>query len=307
MRSLRSAAMSASTALAFVCTNSVAVAAIDSGPAPAPSLTSEQVVGKCLAARGGLEAWRKIETVIWSGHLETTRSSVASLPFVLEEKRPNKSRFEITAPSQRSVRVFDGIAGWKMHPGSDGRPKVERFTSQEVGFAREAPGFEGPLIHFQGTGVPVAFEGMEAIEGRNAYRLSLTSASGGRHKVWVDAQTFLEVRYDRTTSGPDGAVGTISVYYRDYRMVEGLAMPSLIEISGAVARKPDRMVIEKVALNPPLDDREFGGIGTLRDRTSATGGRPTLNAPPLSPQAGRPADPVQAPGGDSTGPGAAAK
>ncbi len=39
-----------------------------------------------------------------------------------------------------------------------------------------------------------------------------------------------------------------------------MALPSVIEISGAAAGKPDRMVIERVALNPPIDDREFEGL-----------------------------------------------
>jgi hypothetical protein len=48
-----------------------------------------------------------------------------------------------------------------------------------------------------------------------------------------------------------------------------LALPSVIEISGAAGGKPDRMVIERVSLNPEIDDREFEGAGAPRDRVSA--------------------------------------
>jgi hypothetical protein len=48
-----------------------------------------------------------------------------------------------------------------------------------------------------------------------------------------------------------------------------MALPSVFEISGAAGGKPDRMVIERVALNPEIDDREFQGLGNPRDRFPA--------------------------------------
>jgi hypothetical protein len=247
--------------------SSVALAALGASAAPPPAaLTAEQIVDKSVAVRGGLEAWQKIETIIWAGHLESDRSPVPSLPFRLEEKRPGKSRFEVTEPSQRSMRVFDGMNGWKMRPGQDGRPEVKRFTPQEVKFARDAPGLEGPLIDYRAKGGMVELEGSDQIDGNKCYRIGVRRLSGDRQTVWIDATSFLETRYDRSTYGPSAPKGTVSVRYRDYKEVEGLALPSVIEISGAAGVKPDRMVIERIALNPKIDDREFQDLGNPRDR-----------------------------------------
>lgn len=49
-------------------------------------------------------------------------------------------------------------------------------------------------------------------------------------------------------------------------------MLSVIEINGAAGGKPDRMVIEKVALNPKIDDREFSGLGDPRGRAATDPG-----------------------------------
>jgi len=235
-------------------------------------MTTEQIVDKSVEVRGGLEAWRKIATIIWVGHLESERSPVPSLPFRLEEKRPGKSRFEITEPSQRSLRVFDGTSGWKMRLGQDGRPDVKRFTAQEIRFAREASGLQGPLIDFRAKGSTVELQGKDLVDGRNCYRIGVRLAAGEQQTVWVDAASYLETRYDRTAYGPTGPKGTVSVHYRDYKEIEGLALPSVLEIGGAAGGKPDRMVIERVALNPEIDDREFQGLGNPRDRVSAIPG-----------------------------------
>jgi hypothetical protein len=241
------------------------------GSAPAP-LDADQIVDRSVEARGGLQAWSKISTIIWVGHLESERSPVPSLPFQLEEKRPDKSRFEITDPSQRSLRVFNGVGGWKMRLGQDGRPELKPLTAQEVKFARAAPGLEGPLIDFRAKGITVRLEGIDELDGRKCYRIGLTLATGDHQTVWIDAENFLETRFDRTVYGPTGPKGIITVRYRDYKVIEGLALPSVFEISGAAAGKPDRMVIEKVALNPPIDDREFAGLDDAGGRPRAEPG-----------------------------------
>ena len=261
---------SATAALATICLVAVAAtsAAADvPGRSPSAALSAEQIVDKCVEMRGGLEAWRKIATITWVGHLESERSPVPSLPFQLQEKRPNKSRFEISDPGIRSVRVFNGILGAKVRPGEDGRPIVKQFTPQETHFARDASGLEGPLIDYRARGSKVALEGIDQLDGRKTYRIGVKLATGEVQRVWIDAETFLEARYDRAAYDQQGPKGTVSVHYRDYKEVEGLALPSVFEISGAAGSKPDRMVIEKVALNPPIDDREFDGLG-------APGGRP---------------------------------
>src|SRR3979490_1819245 len=66
----------------------IAVGAMGAQPAPAPELTAEQIVEKNVAARGGLEGWRKIQTMIWLGHMERAGGPMASLPFQCQQKRP---------------------------------------------------------------------------------------------------------------------------------------------------------------------------------------------------------------------------
>lgn len=252
---------------------SAAQAALGDGARALPApLTGEAVVDRSIEVRGGLEAWRKIGTIIWAGHLESERSAVPKLPFELKEKRPGKSRFEITEPAHRSLRVFNGVGGWKMRLGEDGRPEVKPLTAQEVRFARSAPGLEGPLVDFRAKGSRVELEGTEDLDGRLTYRIGVTLLDGERQTVWIDAESFLESRFDRTVYGPTGPKGVISVRYRDYKEIEGLALPSVLEISGAAAGKPDRMVIERVALNPVIEDREFQGNGNTRDRSAAEPG-----------------------------------
>ncbi len=247
----------------------------------APDLTAAQIIEKNAAARGGVEAWRKIETMAWTGHVESANAPGRDLPFLLEQKRPNKTRFEIMAVSQKSVRIFDGANGWKMRPSASGRPELQPYTAEELRFARDAQIIDGPLMDYAAKGAAITLGGVDEIEGRKAYRLNMRLSSGANHRLWVDAETFLESRFDRETRNAQGQPTVVSVVYRNYHAFEGLQIPLIIETGAAAGKGADKLVIDKVALNPQLDDRMFAkpNVPAARSRGVTVDTRVPLPAP----------------------------
>jgi outer membrane lipoprotein-sorting protein len=278
-----------------------AAGAAVSDSALVPELTAAQIVEKNVAARGGLEAWRKVETMVWLGHMQSEHAPVPVMQFVLQQQRPNKMRFEINAMGERSIRVFDGVRGWKLRPGHTGRPDVQMYTPQEVTYAFRSPGIDGPLIDYQAKGSAVSLEALDQIEGRRAYRLAVTLASGETDHIWVDAQTFLEVRYDRPSYAQGGKGATVSVFYRDFKPIEGLQIPMTIETPAAPGQPPDKMLIERVVLNTPLDDRTFAEPGAKTHRRSGLSTNHPTARPMQAPTASPPGAvaPAQQPSGES--------
>jgi hypothetical protein len=108
----------------------------------------------------------------------------------------------------------------------------------------------------KGTKVDVA--GVEAVEGAPAYKLKLTLKNGDVVHEWVDAKSFLEVKVEGTPRKMDGKLHPVSIYLRDYRSVKGLMIPFLIEtrVEG-VKQSPQQIHIEKVDVNPSLDESRF--------------------------------------------------
>jgi hypothetical protein len=247
---------------------SAAAAAFAAEPATAQTLTAAQVVERNAAARGGMEAWRKIETMAWIGRVESANRVGRRVPFLLEQKRPDRTRFEVTVEGQNAVRVFDGTDGWKMRPSATGRPDVQPYAPDELRFARGAPVIEGPLMDHAARGATIALAGVQEVEGRKAYALDLRLASGSSCRVWIDTETFLELRYDRESVNAQGRPAVTSVYFADYRAVEGLRLPFTIETGTPDGKTRDKLVIERVALNPRLDDRTFAkpGLAVARRR-----------------------------------------
>lgn len=238
----------------------LAHAASQASPAPhALATTAEEVIDRNVAARGGLDAWRNVETMVWLGHLQRDGRENQRIPFVMTLRRPNLTRFELKEQFDQFTRIFDGTHGWKVRPGSDGRPETKSFSPEEVNFARAEFAIDGPLIDYKAKGVTASLDGIDTVERRKAYRLSVKLPNGAERKVWIDTKTNLDVRIDRPATNPLKPGAPVSVYYRDYQSAEGLRVARSIETGVVTGDKVvgDTLVIDRVLINPKLDGGTF--------------------------------------------------
>jgi len=294
-----------------------AVAVAQSKPAPA-GLSVAQIVDKHVAARGGLQAWRDVQTLSVSGKLdagtpdsiersarlarqgvgasvkraeraaaaESDKTAAAQaqqvqLPFRLEMKRPRKSRLEIDFASKTAVQVYDGQNGWKLRPYLN-RDDVEPFTAEEAKSEEAKADLEPPLVDYAAKGSRVALEAMEPVDGHNAYKLKLTLKNGDVQHIWVDAQSFLDVKAEGVPRRMDGKMRTVWIYQRDFRAVQGLMVPYLYETANEGNPHTHRMVIESVAVNRTLEDARFAKPQVLVAATPPAA-KPATPAPAKKP------------------------
>jgi len=261
-------------------------------PVALPKLSAAAIVDKNVAARGGLQAWRSVQTLTLTGRLGAggnqratlsvpipgahrpqeadlpqRRAEEVRLPFVMELKRPSKVRFELQFKGQTAIQVFDGTQGWKVRPFLN-RSDVEPFSPEEMKIASAQGELDGLLIDYAAKGTRIESDGTEKVEGRDTYKLKLTLKSGDVTHVWVDSQTFLEAKVQGRPRRLDGTDHPVEVYYRDYRPVNGLQIPFVLETRVLPVAKtatgfrdtpvpPEKITIEKVTVNPKLDDSQF--------------------------------------------------
>ncbi len=224
--------------------------------APPQALTVDQIIEKNIAARGGLNAWRSIQTMTISGKMDAGSKQNVQLPFVMSLKRPRMSRLEIEFAGKTAVQVYDGTNGWKVRPFL-GRNEVETFTKEETDQAAEQQDLDGLLIDHDAKGIKVDLEGTEQVEGHAAYKLKVILQNGKAHHLWVDAQSFLEVKLEGFPRRLDGKMHSVSVYYRNYGPAGDVKVPFLLETVVEGVTPSRKMTIEKVAVNPKLEERAF--------------------------------------------------
>src|SRR6266404_4913349 len=275
----------ASLALAI----SLAAAGVDT--ASQSKLSAAAIVDKNVAARGGLQAWRTVQTLSLAGKLGaggnrratlpvpvpgphasaqtlvTRPAEEVQLPFVMELKRPRKMRFELQFSGQTAIQVFDGANGWKLRPYLN-RRVVEPYTTEELKTASTQAELDGFLVDYAAKGTQIELAGMEKVENRDTYKLKLTMKSGQLIHVWIDAQTYLEAKVEGQPRMLDGTDHPVEVYYRDYRPVSGLQIPFVLETKVLPVAKTalgikdtpvptEKIIVDKVVVNPKLDEKLF--------------------------------------------------
>src|SRR5882762_1001716 len=276
--------------ISMACANLLAVA--QDTPASRVKLSAVDIADKNVAARGGLQAWRAVQTMSLAGKLGAGGNQRAALPvpvqgrksgqkvtlpsrpaeevqlpFVMELQRPRKMRFELQFNGQTAVQVFDGATGWKLRPFLN-RRVVEPYTAEEMKTASMQADLDGPLVDYAAKGTRVELAGMEKVEDRDTYKLKLTMKDGQAIHVWIDAQTFLEAKIEGQPRRLDGTYHPVEVYFRDFRPINGLQIPFVLETKvlpvaqTALGIKDtpvptEKIIVDKVVVNPKLDGKLF--------------------------------------------------
>jgi len=271
----------------------ISIAAAGENPTGS-NLSASAIVEKNVAARGGLQAWRAVQTMSMAGKMGAGGNQRAALPvppqqhgpmpaikslpqqrpvdevqlpFLMELARPRKMRLELQFNGQTAIQVFDGANGWKVRPYLN-RREVESYTPDEMKVASKQSDLDGPLVDYAAKGTKVELAGMEKVEDRDTYKLKMTMKDGNAMNVWIDAKTFLETKIEGQPRRLDGIYHPVEIYYRDYRPVDGLQIPFVLETKVLPVSQPgqkyvtpavpsEKTIFEKVVVNPKLDPAHF--------------------------------------------------
>jgi hypothetical protein len=207
-------------------------------------------------ADAGLRREAAVVATSARGQPDTAAAIPVILPFELEMKRPHKTRLELVFNQQKSVQTFDGTAGWKYRPYVAIKGPVA-LNPTELQQASAQADLDGMLIDSVAKGNVVTFEKMDRLDGHDQYVLRVTMNNGEMRRVWIDARSFLETRVDNKPMRVDGRMRSASTYYRDYRTVNKLLIPYVVETRVDGIANGGRMLVDAVQINPSLDDARF--------------------------------------------------
>lgn len=221
--------------------------------APGLAQTVDELVARNVAARGGEKAWKAVSSLRLTGRMDVGKGT--TVPYVLEQKRPGKMRLEFVFDGKTAVEATDGKAGWKLRPFLN-RTLPEPMNGKELREAADSADLYGLLFDYAARGHAVEILGREPVEGRDAHKLKVTLPGGSVRWVYLDAESGLEVKVEalRTLRGKDRRVET---FFRDWKAEEGLLIPRRQETRTEGEKKFHLLTVEKVAVNPPIDDSRF--------------------------------------------------
>jgi len=222
-------------------------------PAATDAPTLDDIIARNVESRGGREAFAAVATARLTG---TVTAGGVTNPITIEYKRPDKIRIEIVTQGVTTVQAFDGEIGWALLPQLDSDAPAELTGPSLRQLQDRADVIEGPLVGYAEKGHTVELLGQEDVEGRPAYKLLVKRRSGTELTVYLDAETFLEVR-QVTEANVSGSQLPVTVFLEDYEPVGGLLRPRKIRAVSRGGFLNQELDIEKTELNVDIDDARF--------------------------------------------------
>jgi hypothetical protein len=248
----RTTAVALSLAILGAITSAAPARAAAAGTPAATTPSVDEIVTRYVEARGGLKI-RTVQSIRETGRVTSGAKGEALV--VRELKRPNRSRFEITQQGVTGVFASDGTRGWKMSP-FDGDMAPTALPPEAVQEAIEQADIEGPLVDWKAKGHQIELAGRETVGAHEAYKIKMTLKSGALRYEYIDIKTFYRVRADSSRT-LRGAMTKVTMTFDDYQKTSGLAFPHLVEVETEGRPQKMRVVVDKVEVNPPIDDTRF--------------------------------------------------
>lgn len=216
----------------------------------------DELVAKNAAARGGLDKIQAIKTLKMQGHLRFIGGfGTFDLVYVTYRKAPDAFRTEATVQGLTQVQAWDGHEAWQISP-FQGRKDPERLSADDAKpLADDAP-ISGSLIDFAQKGSKIEYQGTEDVDGTDALKLKVTLKSGDVEVVYLDPDSFLEIR----VVGTRKLRGTESIDitdFGDYEKVDGVYFPFSQSTHSKDGGGDQQVTIDKAEANLALEDSLF--------------------------------------------------
>jgi len=219
--------------------------------AAAPTLA--QILARAYTARGGLVRLRTLQGQRITGTISFGND--ASGPFFVEFRRPLKMHMEMTVQNQTMIRVYNGTEGWANNPFA-GKTNPDAMTEDDLKNISEEADFDGPLVDYSKKGNKVELVGKDKVEDKDVWRVRMTTKTGDVRYYSFDATTFLLLKWEGQRQAR-GKVIPVQSYFRDYRDVNGMKFAFAIDSGSSPTDLTQKIIIEKIELNPQVPDSEF--------------------------------------------------
>ena len=209
--------------------------------------TADEIVNKHIAAIGGADAWKKINSIKTTGSVKMQGAEIALSETILNGKG---SRQDISAMGMNGYQIVTPAGGWKFFP-FQGQKAAEPLTADDLKESLDELDAQGSLIDYKIKGHTLEYLGTDDIDGVDAFQIKETLKSGKIETFYFDPKTFYIIRVI-TKQKANGKEMDITTNLSNYqKLPEGIMMPLSIGLPFG------EMVISKIEINKMIDENIF--------------------------------------------------
>lgn len=210
--------------------------------------TVDEVIEKYIDAMGGKEKLMSLNSVVMNGSLSVQGMDVGITTSI---SKGVGSRTDISVPGMgEGFQIMNTTKGWNFFP-FQGQASPEEVPADQVKASQSLLDLQGPLINYKEKGNKVALLGKETVDGKEAYKLQVTSADGKISTYFFDTQTYYKIKTISKAQTPQGEMEVETSYSDFKKTAEGYLFPYSITNSRGT------IVMSSIDVNKLIDSKIF--------------------------------------------------
>ncbi len=166
------------------------------------------------------------------------------------------------------IQVYNKGEAWYIAPWT-GSLDPQDVAGDQLKAMKKQADFEGPLYNYEEKGNKVELIGTDDMEGSEVYKIKLIDEFGDETMYFLDAENFVVLKEENTTSMRGEDVKT-ETYYSNFKPFgDGdmiMAYSFEVRMNGQVASS---IAVDEVELNAEVDDAIFNKPAPTEPATEA--------------------------------------
>ena len=174
------------------------------------------------------------------------------MPMEMKIKKSGMFLVSIEMQGQKMIQAFDGQKGWMIAPWVG--PDPQELAGDQLAQAKQQVNMEGELYNYEKKGSTAELMGKVNVDGKEAYRIKLSSSDGNSKDYFIDAQTYY-VSKVKTKVSAQGQTVDVEQIMSDNKTIDGITMPMKIESKSPMGTA--LILMEEIKFNENFDDAIF--------------------------------------------------
>ncbi len=221
-------------------------------PAFSFAQTAQEIIDKNISAVGGADKIAAVKSVTYDQGMNVMGMDLTGKSTVVVGK---SLRTDISVMGQQITTVVDGDKGWTINPMQGGtapqalpedQVKMQKGNAHVIGV---------DLATAKAEKYPVELVGKEKMDDKEVYNLKVTRPEGVAN-YFVDASTNQLVGM-KATVNVQGQSGDVKIKYGNYKTIDGLTIPTSMDIENPAMPGPMTMTLSNIVFNPTVDSAIF--------------------------------------------------
>ena len=144
--------------------------------------TVDEIVAKHIEAVGGVDAWKKVNSIRMEG---TVMVQGADVSVIVTSVNKKGARQDISLMGMNGFVIITPTAGWTYLP-FQGQNEVDAMTEDDLKETVDELDIEGKLIGYKEKGTTIDYLGKEDVDGTECDKLAVTTKSGNKETCFID-------------------------------------------------------------------------------------------------------------------------